>query len=75
VRLKIRLRARLNRDRPIAHHFPSGFAVYSPALPQGVFARTNSRNCCSSARAPRTNKGVRRFAPLDQRELDSGQVS
>ena len=31
--------ARLTRDRPIPHRFLSGFAVYPPAPPHGVFAR------------------------------------
>ena len=53
----------LTRDRPITHRFPSGFAVYPPAPPHGVFARANSRSSRSSARALQ-NKGVRRLPPV-----------
>ena len=31
--------ARLTHDRPITHRFPSGFAVYPPVPPHGVFPR------------------------------------
>src|SRR6266516_7701191 len=40
--------ARLTRDRLITHRFPSGFAVYPPAPPHGVFARANAQIVLSS---------------------------
>jgi len=64
-------RAKLTRDRPITHRFPSGFAVYPPAPRTAIRARKLKQLALICARALlENNKGVRRLAPAFMRESD-----